>query len=91
MLAHQNLEILYGKNFDTWKLPSKNYIYEYTKDEYQIHYKTKQGSYGRKSFSGKTFNWFGVMNNDRVLTLDNDLDEICSLFPKTVNKSAVQT
>jgi len=91
MLAHQNLEILYGKNFDTWKLPSKNYIYEYTKDEYQIHYKTKQGSYGRKSFSGNTFNWFGVMNNDRVLTLDNDLDEICSLFPDTVNKSAVQT
>ena len=91
MLAHQNLEILYGKNFDTWKLPSKNYIYEYTKDEYQIHYKTKQGSYGRSSHPGLARRWFGTMQDDRILTMENDLEEIRELLPETVNKSAVQT
>jgi hypothetical protein len=89
MLAHQDLSILYGKNFDTWKLPSKTYIHEYTKDHYQINYKTKQGSYGRQTHPGTARRWFGVMPNDRILTLENDLEEIKDLLPKTVNKSAV--
>jgi hypothetical protein len=71
-----------------FKAPAKQYIYEYTKDEYYRKYKTKgvSTSFFKKSL---THNWFCMLDDYSTLTLSRDLDQILELLPAHIDPTVV--
>ena len=68
----------------SYKKCSKQYIYEYDKNVYDLQFKTKTDSDSRGP-RPKGVSWFCVLDDYRTLTLDRDLDLILELLPTHIS------
>lgn len=73
--------IKYGAHIGQFKLVSKQYIYEFTKDQWYYKYKLKMGSPGRNTQTADTNLAFAILDNFEILNLDQDLEMILELLP----------
>jgi hypothetical protein len=81
---NNHLDVRYSTNLAHRKLGSKQYIYEFDRNEYYYHFKTKSASIGRPE---NIKSWFCLTDDNQSLYLDRDLDQILSLLPDHINRS----
>jgi hypothetical protein len=65
-------DIIFGKN--DWKVPLKQYIYDYVQDPYYLEYKPKIGSHGRTTWQVPNKGWFAI-TDDEIIDIS---DQRCS-------------
>jgi hypothetical protein len=79
--------IKYEANINNRKLASKKYIYDFDRDEYYFHFKTKIESTSR--FVSNANSYFCMLDDYTRLTLDNNPDQILELLPAHINADVV--
>ena len=84
-MCNNNEGIKYGANVGEYKLNAKQYIYEYTKDEYFYKFKTKMGS-GAHISPNSDNSLFCLLDDYSTLTLDKDMEQILELLPTHMNR-----
>jgi hypothetical protein len=57
-------DIIFGKG--DWKVPLKQYIYDWVRDPYYLVYKPKIGSHGRSSWQSPNRAWFAIIDNETI-------------------------
>lgn len=78
-------DVLFGPNIDQWKWMSKQYITDYTNDTFWLKYKTKMSSNNRRTQKSNP-KWVALSGN-RLLTLENDLEELQISLPQCLHRS----
>lgn len=81
---NNHLDVRYSTNVAHRKLGSKQYIYDFDRNEYYYHFKTKSASVGRRQ---NLKSWFCLTDDNQSLYLERDLDQILSLLPDHINRS----
>ena len=81
---NNHLDVRYSTNLAHRKLGSKQYIYDFDRNEHYYHFKTKSASIGRRENSKS---WFCLTDDNQSLYLDRDLDQILRLLPDHINRS----
>jgi hypothetical protein len=78
-------DVLFGPNINHWKWMSKQYIVDYTKDQFWLRYKTKMSSNNRRTQRSNP-PWVALHGN-RLLTLEQNIDELSELLPQCLRQS----
>jgi len=76
-------DIIFGKN--DWKVPLKQYIYDYVRDPYYLEYKPKIGSHGRSTWQSPNKGWFAITNDETVNI--SDLSRCRLILEDSINDS----
>lgn len=76
-------DIVFGKN--DWKVPLKQYIYDYVQDAYWLEYKPKIGSHGRTTWKAPNKGWFAITNDETVNI--HDLSRCRLILEDSINDS----
>lgn len=76
-------DIIFGKN--DWKVPLKQYIYDYVRDPYYLEYKPKIGSHGRTTWRPPNKGWFAITNDETVNI--SDLSRCRLILEDSINDS----
>jgi len=67
-------DIIFGEN--DWKVPLKQYIYDYVRDPYYLEYKPKIGSHGRTTWQAPNKGWFAIVEDEIVNIADSRCSQI---------------
>ena len=71
-----------GKHIGQYKLPLKQYIFEFDRDDYYFNFKFKNSSNGRHLSKN---HWACMLEDLSVLTIENNSDLIAELLPAHIN------
>lgn len=69
-----------GSTIASFKLPAKQYIYEYDRDEYYFNFKVKLGSTGHYRKTPPGVEWFCLLDDFTPLYFDRDSQQINELL-----------
>lgn len=72
-----------GTSLNSYKKDFRQYIMKIFRDRYYDHFKIKIGS--TSSSVSHAYPWACLLDDGSVLTAENDMDEIISLFSKNIN------
>jgi hypothetical protein len=84
MVNSSRPDIIFGKK--DWKVPLKQYIYDYVQDPYYLEYKPKIGSHGRTSWQAPNKGWFALVDDEIVYI--NDVDRCQKILSDSINDTS---